>query len=93
MNVEPNGRRRRYGRMLRLVPRSVGGALLLFAVLIGSAALILLLSSRSVPVAGILRVGGTLLLVLSPVLVFGVVACLPRGFRAARRRIGSRAAG
>jgi hypothetical protein len=90
MNGEPSGRRRhRYGRIRPVARRYLVGALLLFAVPIGSAAATLLLSSRSIPLAGIVKVGQILLLVLSPMLLFGVALGIPRGVRAVRRRIDS----
>ncbi len=95
MNVEPSGRRRRwYGRILPVAPRHLVVALLLFAVLvlIGSTAFTLLLSSRSMPVAGIIKLGEILLLLLSPMLLFGLLVWIPRGVRAVRRRTGSGAA-
>jgi hypothetical protein len=93
MNVQPSGRLRRWpGRVWRFSARRPVGALLLFAVPIGVAGLTLLQAARSMPGAGIIRVGQIVLLILSPALLFGATRSVPRGVRAVRRLVDNRRA-
>jgi hypothetical protein len=92
MNVElSGGLRRGSGRILRVAPRHLVAALLLFAVPIGCAGLTLLFSGRAMPGAGAIKVGEVVLLLLSPALLFGAAVCAPRGVRAVWRLVNRRA--
>jgi hypothetical protein len=94
MNLEQIGRpRRRSGGYWLFAARHLVGAFLLFAVPIGVAGLILLLAGRSVPGAGIVKVGQLVLLMLSPMLLFGATwYAVPRGVRVVRRLVDNRRA-
>lgn len=93
MSREPTGRLRRCIRLVRrYAARHPLAVLLWFAVPIGVAGFILLLVSRAVLPADVVKVSKIILIILSLTLFFGALASTPRFLRVARRVIENRRA-
>jgi hypothetical protein len=88
MDAGARARPLRLSRRLRRLSGSLSaGRFLLFVVLIAVAVFILFISVLSTHVAGVVRVAGIVVLVLSPALTFAAVLCAPRVVRAVWRRL------
>jgi hypothetical protein len=88
MNLEPSGRRRRWsGAIRRFAERHPVGAFLVLAIAIGVAGFALSVAGPSQSGAAIIKAGGIVLFLLSPVLLIGGTAYV---IRAVRRIISTR---